>query len=75
MSSIEIRVCGRYRLEDKLYEGKNSSIYSGKNVQSDTNCAIKSEPKSLKYSFVKNEGKILEEIQGGVGIPNLLWYG
>lgn len=22
-----------------------------------------------------NEGKVLEEIQGGIGIPNLLWAG
>lgn len=75
MSSLEIRVCGRYRLEDKLYEGKRSTVYSGRNVQSDTDCAIKCEPKSVKPSFALNEGKVLEEIQGGVGIPNLLWHG
>jgi serine/threonine protein kinase len=22
-----------------------------------------------------NEGRVLEEIQGGMGIPNLLWFG
>lgn len=41
MSSIEIRVNGRYRIDDKLYEGKNCSVYTGKNVYSDTDCSIK----------------------------------
>jgi serine/threonine protein kinase len=75
MSSLEIRVCGRYRLEDKLYEGKASTIYSGRNVQSDTDCSIKCESKTVKPSMVGNEGRVLEEIQGGIGIPNLLWAG
>ena len=68
-------MCGRYRLEDKLYEGKFSTIYSGRNVQSDTDCSIKCEARAVKPSFVINEGKVLEEIQGGIGIPNLLWAG
>lgn len=29
----------------------------------------------MKPSLVANEGKVLEEIQGGIGIPNLLWHG
>jgi serine/threonine protein kinase len=75
MSSLEIRVCGRYRLEDKLYEGRMATVYSGRNVQSDTDCAIKCESKVVKPSLVANEGRVLEEIQGGIGIPSLLWTG
>ena len=41
MSSIEIRVCGRYRLGEKIYKGKYGSIYIGKNVQSGQEVAIK----------------------------------
>jgi hypothetical protein len=59
MSSLEIRVCGRYRLEDKLYEGTRSTVYSGRNVQTDTDCAIKCEAKAIKPSFVGHEGKVL----------------
>lgn len=54
MSSLEIRVCGRYRIDDKLYEGKYCSVYTGKNVHSDIDCAIKCEPKSISPSFVLN---------------------
>jgi serine/threonine protein kinase len=43
MSSLEIRVCGRYRLEGKIYEGQYASVYAGKNVQSEADCAIKCE--------------------------------
>lgn len=60
MSSVEIRVCGRYRIEDKLYEGRHASVYMGRNVQSDSDCAIKCEPKNgSPLSFVMNEGRIL----------------
>jgi len=59
MSSLEIRVGGRYRLEEKLYEGKYSTIYAGCNVQSDSYCSIKCEPKNIKPSLVINEGKVL----------------
>lgn len=59
MSSLEIRVCGSYRIDDKLYDGKCCSVYTGKNVHSETDCAIKCEPKSVNPSFVMNEGKIL----------------
>ena len=75
MSSLEIRVCGRYRLEDKLYEGRHASVYTGRNVQSDSDCAIKCESKTSLLSFVMNEGRILESLQGGVGIPQLNWFG
>lgn len=75
MSSLEVRVCGRFRIEEKLYEGKNSSVYVGRNVQSDTDCALKCEPKTINPSFVLNEGKVLENLQGGIGIPHLIWFG
>jgi serine/threonine protein kinase len=75
MSSIEIRVCGRYRLGEKIYKGKYSSIYIGKNVQSGQEVAIKCELKSTKTPLVVHEGTVLESVQGGVGVPNLHWYG
>ena len=60
---------------EKIYKGKYSSVYIGKNVQSTIECAIKCEPKTTKHKFIANEGKILESIQGGIGVPNLFWYG
>lgn len=75
MSSLEIRVCGRYKLEEKLYEGRNASVYSGRNVQSDTDCAIKCESKTVSPSYLMNEGRVLEALQGGIGIPQLHWHG
>lgn len=52
MSSIEIRVCGRYRMGEKIYKGKYSSVYIGKNVQSNAECAIKCEPKGTKMPLI-----------------------
>jgi serine/threonine protein kinase len=37
--------------------------------------AIKCEPKSTKVPLVIHEGNVLESVQGGIGVPNLHWYG
>ena len=60
MSSVEIRVCGRYPTEDKVTEAPHATVSMGRNVQSDSDCAIKCEPKNgSPLSFVMNEGRIL----------------
>ena len=75
MSSIEIRVAGRYILGEKLFEGPHSSIYMGRNAQSHNEVAIKCEPKASKHKFLQNESTVLSELQGSIGMPNLLWHG
>ena len=32
MSTIEVRICGRYKLENKIGTGAFGSVYLGKNV-------------------------------------------
>ena len=49
MSIIELRVCGRYKLGPKIGVGSFGSIYLAKNVQSDTDVAIKIEEIKSKH--------------------------
>jgi len=43
MSIIEVRVCGRYKLGQRLGTGSFGSIYLAKNVQTNTEVAVKME--------------------------------
>jgi hypothetical protein len=43
MSGIEIRACGRYRLESVVKKREKHSIYSAINVQTDEEVIIKAE--------------------------------
>jgi serine/threonine protein kinase len=54
MSSIQIRVTGRYSIAKKIYEGPYSTVYVGKNSQSQQEVAIKCESKKSKHKFLIN---------------------
>jgi len=75
MSIIEIRVGGRYKLRHKIGSGSFGDIYLAKNVQTNEEVAVKMEETKTKYPQLIYEAKILHSLQGGVGIPNLLWFG
>jgi serine/threonine protein kinase len=75
MSIIELRVCGRYKLGPKIGVGSFGSIYLAKNVQSNSDVAIKIEEVKAKHPQLLYEGKILQNLQGGVGIPSMHWCG
>ena len=75
MSLVEIRVNGRYKLGQKLFTSSFGEIYSGKNVQSSQDVAIKLEPTKNKNSRILYESRILSNLQGGIGIPTMYWAG
>jgi serine/threonine protein kinase len=75
MSLVEIRVNGRYKLGHKLFNSSFGEIYSGKNVQSSQDVAIKLEPSKNRHSKILYESRILSNLQGGIGIPTLYWAG
>ncbi|KAG1744583.1 CSNK1A1 protein [Suillus paluster] len=61
MSKVPVRVDGRFRLGDVL--GSGSYI------------AIKLEPIVNNLSSLQHEYHILKQLEGGVGIPHVLWFG
>lgn len=75
MSLVEIRINGRYKLGQKICSSSYGDIYIGKNVQSNQDIAIKMELSKKKYHHLIYEAKVLQHLQGGIGIPTLYWAG
>ncbi|KAL4506522.1 hypothetical protein ABPG72_000093 [Tetrahymena utriculariae] len=75
MSIVEVRVCGRYKLGSRIGTGSFGSIYLAKNVQTNTEVAVKMEEIKSRHPQLLYEGKIMQNLQGGIGIPNMHWCG
>jgi len=73
--AMELRVGGKYRLGKKLGSGSFGDIYLGTNRQTDEEVAIKLESVKSKHPQLLYESKLYRILAGGVGIPNVLWYG
>jgi len=72
---MELRVGGKYVLGRKLGSGSFGDIYLGRNRQTDEEVAIKLESVKSKHPQLLYESKLYRILAGGVGIPNVLWYG
>ncbi|EGR26911.1 hypothetical protein IMG5_205360 [Ichthyophthirius multifiliis] len=75
MSIVEVRICGRYKLGQKISIGQYSSIYLARNVQTNVEVAIKIEEQNSKHQLLLKEGNIIQNLQGGTGVPYLNWFG
>lgn len=72
---MELRVGGKYRLSRKLGSGAFGDIYHGTNIKTNEEVAIKLEPVRTKHPQLLYETKLYRILQGGVGIPNVHWFG
>jgi len=72
---MELRVGGKYVLGRKLGSGSFGDIYLGRNRQTDDEVAIKLESVKSKHPQLLYESKLYRILAGGVGIPNVMWYG
>ncbi|KAH3764037.1 casein kinase I [Pelomyxa schiedti] len=72
---LELRVGNKYRLGPKIGGGAFGVIYQGVNVTNGDECAIKLEPVKSKHPQLFFEYKVYKILQGGVGIPQVLWFG
>jgi hypothetical protein len=50
MTSVEIRVCGRYRLDSIVKRGEYKTIYLAKNVQTNEDVIVKAEESKVRYT-------------------------
>ena len=75
IQKMEIRVGGRYRVGKKIGRGSFGEIHMGVNIQTNEAIAIKLEPRRTRHPQLIYESKIYRVLQGGVGIPNISWYG
>ena len=72
---MELRVGKKYRLGRKIGSGSFGDIYLGTNVTTGEEVAIKLESVKTKHPQLIYESKIYKLLAGGVGVPNLRWYG
>mmetsp|Transcript_81372 Transcript_81372/g.128122 ORF Transcript_81372/g.128122 Transcript_81372/m.128122 type:complete len:400 (+) Transcript_81372:59-1258(+) len=72
---MELRVGGKFRLGRKIGSGSFGDIYIGTNVQSGEEVAIKLESIKSKHPQLLYESKLYKILAGGVGVPNVYWYG
>jgi len=75
MSIVEIRTGGRFKLKERIGSGSFGDIYIAQNVQTGEEFAVKFEESKTKYPQLIYEAKIINTLQGTVGIPNLIWCG
>lgn len=79
MKSVEVRLVGRFRLERKLPGDHERLLYSAVHTQNDSMVFLKGDENKKKNPpsklSVLQEGKILQTMQGGIGIPHMHWCG
>ena len=72
---MELRVGGKYRMGRKIGNGSFGEIYIGTNIQTNKEVAIKLENVRSPHPQLLYESKIFRVLQGGPGIPGIMWYG
>ncbi|BEI83278.1 hypothetical protein CcaverHIS002_0311460 [Cutaneotrichosporon cavernicola] len=75
MSSMDLRVGGKYRIGKKIGSGSFGDIYLGVNIVSGEEVAIKLESVKAKHPQLEYESKVYKSLAGGVGVPFVRWYG
>lgn len=64
-----------YRLGRKIGSGSFGDIYLGTNINSGEEVAIKLESMKTRHPQLAYEYKVYRILAGGVGIPNVHWFG
>ncbi|CAK0902224.1 unnamed protein product [Prorocentrum cordatum] len=72
---MELRVGGKFRLGRKIGSGSFGDIYIGTNVTTGEEVAIKLESIKSTHPQLPHESRVYRILAGGVGVPNLHWYG
>ncbi|KAK2168796.1 hypothetical protein LSH36_14g08047 [Paralvinella palmiformis] len=65
----------KYRLVKKIGSGSFGDVYLGVNVQNGEEVAVKMETQKSQHPQLLFESKLYRILQGGVGVPNLRWFG
>ena len=72
---MEVRVGGKYKICKRLGKGAFGELYSGINIKTEEDVAIKLERTDTSQPMLQYENKIYEKMKDVVGIPNIHWYG
>lgn len=72
---MELRVGNKYRLGRKIGSGSFGDIYLGTTINTGEEVAIKLECIRTKHPQLHIESKFYKMMQGGLGIPRIIWCG
>jgi len=75
MNVLELRVGVKFKLGRRIGSGSFGDIYLGQNTTNNEEVAIKLESLRSKHPQLFYEAKIYKILVGGVGIPNIRWFG
>jgi len=73
--TTELRVGSKFRLIKKIGSGSFGDIYLGADQTTNEEVAVKLESIKTRHPQLHFESKLYRVLQGGVGIPNIRWYG
>ncbi|KAF7489224.1 hypothetical protein SSS_10685 [Sarcoptes scabiei] len=72
---MEVHIAKKYRLGHKIGSGSFGVIYIGTHITTKEEVAIKLEDVSSKHPQLHIENKFYRVMAGGIGIPQLKWFG
>ena len=72
---MELRVGGKFKIAKILGEGAFGKLYSGNNLKTGDEVAIKMERTDAKYPMLQYEASVYKKLIGNQGIPTIHWYG
>ena len=72
---MEIRVGGKYKFDKKLGKGAFGALYSGFNIKTNEEVAIKLEKLDCDQPMLAYEAQLYEKLKGQPGIPTMHWFG
>jgi len=72
---MELTINNRYRLGRKIGSGSFGDIYLATNIVSGEEVAVKLESVKTKHPQLLYESKLYRLLAGGIGIPNVRWFG
>ena len=74
-SKADFIIGGRYKLVRKIGSGSVGDIYLAINITNREEVAVKLESQRVTQSQLLYESELYNILQGGVGIPQIRWYG
>ncbi|KAG9391079.1 Protein kinase domain [Carpediemonas membranifera] len=72
---MDLRVANKFRIGKRIGYGSFGEIYSGVNMMTNEEVAIKLEGVDCKHPQLLYESKLYKILQGGVGVPYVHYYG